>query len=68
MPLMEAKAMVLAHCQPIGFVLMIFIFWPKMTKTLQQSHISEFHSAYRQKLRVKSESSSSLSVCDFIYF
>lgn len=30
--MMEAKVMVLAHCQPIGFVLVIFIFWPKMTK------------------------------------
>ena len=64
--MMEAKPMVLAHCQPIGFV--NFIFWPKMTKVLQQSHISECHSAYKGKLRVKSESSSSLSVCDFVNF
>lgn len=27
--MMEAKAMVLAHCQPIGFVLMILSFSPK---------------------------------------
>lgn len=66
--MMEAKEMVSAHCQPIGFVLMIFIFQPKMTKALQQSHISDYHSAYRQRHRVNSDSSSSLSVCDFVFF
>lgn len=36
-------------------------------QTLQQLHISESHSAYRERIQVKSESSSSLSVCDFVY-
>lgn len=39
-----------------------------MNKALQQSHIEVSHSAYRQKHKVKSESSSLILVCDFVFF